>query len=185
MPDLRSPWPPTTSPPACSASTGRPAAAEGRHGAPLRRRPRLGARLPTAPASHPHGTRYGRTRHGCVPSLILDEAITPAVGASAANRAYPLSTHLRGLAAHLAFGLAIAFVTELAWKAAGDPGAHELLMGLVGRNFQLRRHVAENPEAERDRGPGSSLRSSRVLRNVLRTSGTNRRSSRHRPDECR
>jgi hypothetical protein len=43
----------------------------------------------------------------------------PAIGASAANRAYPASTHFRGLAAHLAYGLAIAVVTEIVWKASG------------------------------------------------------------------
>lgn len=53
---------------------------------------------------------------GASQSLLLDEAITPAIGASAPNRDYPLSTHVRGFAAHLAFGLAIATVTELGWK---------------------------------------------------------------------
>lgn len=48
--------------------------------------------------------------------LILDETITPAIGASAPNRDYPLATHLRGFAAHLAFGLAVAATTELVWK---------------------------------------------------------------------
>jgi uncharacterized membrane protein YagU involved in acid resistance len=53
---------------------------------------------------------------GASMSLILDETITPAIGASAPNRDYPLTTHLRGFAAHLAFGLAVAATTELAWK---------------------------------------------------------------------
>lgn len=57
---------------------------------------------------------------GASQSLILDETITPVIGASAPNRDYPLSTHLRGLAAHLAFGLAIAATTELLWKITGS-----------------------------------------------------------------
>jgi len=38
-------------------------------------------------------------------SLVVDEGMTPLMGFSAPNRAYPLSTHLRGFAAHLAFRL--------------------------------------------------------------------------------
>lgn len=57
---------------------------------------------------------------GASQSLVLDEAIAPAIGASAPNRDYPLSTHLRGLRAHLAYGLVIAAVTEAIWKASGE-----------------------------------------------------------------
>jgi len=52
---------------------------------------------------------------GAAMSVIVDEGLTPALGFSAPNRAYPLATHLRGVAAHLAFGLAVAAVTETAW----------------------------------------------------------------------
>lgn len=52
---------------------------------------------------------------GAAMSAIVDEGLTPAIGASALNRAYPLATHVRGVVAHLAFGLAIAAVTEAAW----------------------------------------------------------------------
>lgn len=48
--------------------------------------------------------------------LIADEALTPALGFSAPNRAYPLSTHVRALIAHLAFGVAVGAVTETAWR---------------------------------------------------------------------
>ena len=69
-------------------------------------------------------TRMGPVSAGLVTgasqSLILDETITPAIGASAPNREYPLATHLRGFAAHLAFGLAIAAVTEFGWKLLAD-----------------------------------------------------------------
>lgn len=52
---------------------------------------------------------------GAAMSLIVDETITPLAGFSAPNRAYPAATHLRGLAAHLVYGMAVAAVTETAW----------------------------------------------------------------------
>lgn len=52
-------------------------------------------------------------------SLILDEIITPAIGASAPNRDYPASTHIRGFAGHLVFGLVMAGVFEAGWKLFG------------------------------------------------------------------
>ncbi len=44
--------------------------------------------------------------------VIFDEGVTPAFGFSAPNDAYPLTTHLRAFAAHLAYGLAVMAVTE-------------------------------------------------------------------------
>jgi len=52
---------------------------------------------------------------GAAMSLIVDEGLTPALGFSAPNRAYPLVTHLRGVAAHLVYGLTVAAITETAW----------------------------------------------------------------------
>lgn len=52
---------------------------------------------------------------GSTMSLIADEMMTPLLGFSAPNRAYPLVTHVRGYVAHLAFGFAVAGVTETAW----------------------------------------------------------------------
>jgi hypothetical protein len=53
---------------------------------------------------------------GAAMSLIVDEGLTPLLGFSAPNRAYPLVTHLRGFVAHLAFGLGVAATTEtLSW----------------------------------------------------------------------
>lgn len=49
---------------------------------------------------------------GTAMSLIADETMTPALGSSAPNRAYPLATHP-------AFGLAVAAVTETAWALRG------------------------------------------------------------------
>lgn len=45
-------------------------------------------------------------------SLILDEALVPALGLSAPNNHYPAFTRIRGLAAHLVFGAAVAVVAE-------------------------------------------------------------------------
>lgn len=53
---------------------------------------------------------------GASMSLVLDETITPAIGASAPNRDYPVSTHVRALAAHLVFGLALGGVIETGWR---------------------------------------------------------------------
>jgi hypothetical protein len=49
-------------------------------------------------------------------SLMADEMMTPALGFSAPNRAYPVATHVRGVIAHLMFGLAVAATTELGWR---------------------------------------------------------------------
>lgn len=53
---------------------------------------------------------------GAALSLIVDEGLTPLLGFSAPNRAYPLVTHLRGVLAHLGYGLGVAATAEtLAW----------------------------------------------------------------------
>jgi uncharacterized membrane protein YagU involved in acid resistance len=56
---------------------------------------------------------------GAAMSLLIDEGMTPMIGFSAPDRAYPASTHVRGFIAHLVFGLAIAAVTETAWALSG------------------------------------------------------------------
>jgi hypothetical protein len=53
-------------------------------------------------------------------SVVADELMTPAFGFSAPNLDYPLVTHARGFAAHLAFGLAVAAVMEAGWTVTGD-----------------------------------------------------------------
>lgn len=58
---------------------------------------------------------------GAAMSLVADEIMTPALGFSAPNRAYPLSTHLRGLVAHLVFGLGVAATTEAGWQLRRRP----------------------------------------------------------------
>lgn len=52
---------------------------------------------------------------GAAMSVVADEVMMPALGFSAPNRAYPLSTHLRGFVAHLVFGLGVAATTEAGW----------------------------------------------------------------------
>jgi hypothetical protein len=49
---------------------------------------------------------------GAAMSLVVDEGMTPLLGFSAPNRDYPLVTHLRGFAAHLAFRLGVAGTAE-------------------------------------------------------------------------
>jgi len=45
--------------------------------------------------------------------ILIDEGLTPAMGWSAPNPAYPLVTHVRALVAHLVYGLAVALAAEL------------------------------------------------------------------------
>lgn len=70
--------------------------------------------------------RYARLRPpaaalacGTAMSLILDECLVPALGLSAPNRRYPTLTHVRGLAAHLVYGAAVAAVAEGLGRALG------------------------------------------------------------------
>jgi uncharacterized membrane protein YagU involved in acid resistance len=52
---------------------------------------------------------------GAAMSLIVDEGLTPLLGFSAPNKAYPLVTHLRAFVAHQVFTLGLAAVTETGW----------------------------------------------------------------------
>lgn len=52
---------------------------------------------------------------GAAMSVVADELMTPAFGFSAPNSDYPLVTHLRGFAAHLVFGTAVAATVETGW----------------------------------------------------------------------
>lgn len=51
---------------------------------------------------------------------LVDEALNPVLGFTPPPKAYPFATHLRGLAGHLVFGLAVAAVTEAGWKLLGN-----------------------------------------------------------------
>lgn len=52
-------------------------------------------------------------------SLVLDEALTPAMGFSAHDREYPTLTHVRGFIAHLIFGAAAAATAEALYRMTG------------------------------------------------------------------
>jgi uncharacterized membrane protein YagU involved in acid resistance len=56
---------------------------------------------------------------GAAMSLLVDEGLTPLLGFSAPNKAYPLVTHLRAFVAHQVFTLALGAVTEAGWALGG------------------------------------------------------------------
>jgi hypothetical protein len=56
---------------------------------------------------------------GAAMSAVADETLTPLLGFSAPNRAYPLATHARGVAAHLVFGAAVGALSETVWALTG------------------------------------------------------------------
>lgn len=59
---------------------------------------------------------------GAAMSLIVDEALTPALGFSAPSRKYPTVTHARGLVGHLVFGAVVALTAEAIYRfSASDP----------------------------------------------------------------
>jgi hypothetical protein len=50
---------------------------------------------------------------GLTVSVIVDEVANPLLGFTAPPRAYPLATHLRGLAGHVVYGLTVAGLFEV------------------------------------------------------------------------
>jgi hypothetical protein len=48
--------------------------------------------------------------------LAVDEVLNPVLGFTPPPQAYPLVAHLRGLAGHAVYGLAVAGVVEPAWR---------------------------------------------------------------------
>ena len=80
---------------------------------------------------------------GASMSLIVDEGVTPMLGFSAPNREYPLVTHLRGFAAHLAFGLGVAVTAEGLYRLLGEDGRREQPVGYARPGEEgLREHQA-------------------------------------------
>lgn len=58
-------------------------------------------------------------------SLLVDEGLTPLLGFSAPNGEYPFATHVRGVVAHLAFGIGVAAAAEtLQWLGAHAGRSH-------------------------------------------------------------
>ena len=56
---------------------------------------------------------------GTAMSLVMDEALVPALGFSAPNRAFPATTHLRGFLGHLVYGAAAGLTAEAIYRLTG------------------------------------------------------------------
>lgn len=56
-------------------------------------------------------------------SLLVDEALCPALGITAPNSAYPPASHARGVATHLVYGLAVAVAAESLHRLLSRAGA--------------------------------------------------------------
>lgn len=54
---------------------------------------------------------------GLALSVLVDECLNPALNITPPNRAYPASSHLRGLVAHLIYGLGVAAAGEVMHRA--------------------------------------------------------------------
>jgi hypothetical protein len=69
--------------------------------------------------------RYGMTPFGAGTAsglsmaLLVDEIGNPLLGFTPPPQEYPLVTHLRGIAGHLVYGLAMAVLVEVGWKLTG------------------------------------------------------------------
>ena len=50
---------------------------------------------------------------------VVDEGVNPVLGSTPPPQAYPLVTHLRGLAGHVVLGLTLAAGVETGWAVAG------------------------------------------------------------------
>lgn len=75
-------------------------------------RPELGCGGPGAAPDDGAPDPRGGPPDGRDMSLVVDEGLTPLLGFSAPNRAYPLVTHPRGFVAHLVYGVAVAVTAE-------------------------------------------------------------------------
>lgn len=53
---------------------------------------------------------------GAAMSLVVDEAVTPAMGFSAPSHDYPTLTHVRGFVGHLVFGAVLAVTAEALYR---------------------------------------------------------------------
>ncbi len=69
--------------------------------------------------------RFGMTPFGAGAAsglsmaLLVDEIANPLLGFTPPPQKYPLVSHLRGLAGHLVYGLAVAGLVEVGWKLTG------------------------------------------------------------------
>lgn len=70
--------------------------------------------------SHGMGPLAAGLATGMSLEVLVDEGANAALGFTPPPSAYPLSTHVRGVAAHLAFGLALAGTLEVGWTLFGE-----------------------------------------------------------------
>lgn len=84
--------------------------------------------------------RYGGLRptgaalvSGSAMSLILDEALVPALGLSAPCHRYPAFTRVRGFVAHLVYGAAVAVAAEGLGRSIGRPPGRQAPPRPAGR----------------------------------------------------
>jgi hypothetical protein len=59
------------------------------------------------------------TATGLSMAVLVDEIGNPLLGFTPPPQNYPLVSHLRGLAGHLVYGLAVAAIVEAGWKLTG------------------------------------------------------------------
>ena len=86
---------------------------------------------------------------GAAMSLLVDEALTPALGFSAPNRAFPAITHVRGFLVHLVYGAAAALTAETIYRLTRTvprSGREQGGDGLRARTGQPRAGAAEARE---------------------------------------
>ena len=79
---------------------------------------------------------------GAALSLVVDEGLTPALGLSAPNRAYPVATHVRGFLAHVVWGAAAALAAEAIYRLTGTAPGPVRPPGLAGGDHEKALHPA-------------------------------------------
>lgn len=76
---------------------------------------------------------------GAAMSLVVDEALTPAMGWSAPSRDYPTITHVRGFLNHMVFGAVAALAAEALYRLTETtPGDEEVPESLATPVFAPR-----------------------------------------------
>lgn len=101
---------------------------------------------------------------GATLSLIIDEAVCPAIGFSQPSHRYPTISHLRGFATHLVYGLALAATAESLYRLAGQAPR---VIRKAGRQPRARIAFAAFEKRAPAHGRGSSI--VQQARSLLRT----------------
>ena len=135
---------------------GRPA--DDRRLAPAAKAVHYGLGMAWGPVYHLLRRRFGMRPlgaglvAGAALSLVVDTGLTPALGLSAPNRAYPVATHVRGFLAHLVWGAAAALAAEALYRLTGTAPRPVRPPGLATR--AQRQSVASAAPARQ--GPAAS-----------------------------